>query len=127
MRLITALILSLAFTLVAMAAPAKVSDADVEFLIASAVKDFRAHGPKFVSKFRNVRVGRIPVSEGELNSLMCGEFENDKKGWDKFATIKTSDYEQWIGGGGFCENVSVQWDADRDLTAELQKRFDAGK
>ena len=61
---------------------------------------------------------------------MCGEFHAAGKAeWTQFATIKTSDYEQWIGGtgGSFCSNPSVTWDEGRDLTADLQKTYDAAK
>lgn len=44
-----------------------------------------------------------------------------------FATIKTSDYEQWIGAqaAGFCKHSPVIWDEAGDLSPSLQSRLDA--
>src|SRR3546814_971194 len=58
--------------------------------------------------------------DGEEQYMLCGEFLPAQEGgnteWTPFATIKTSDYEQWIGAqaAGFCEHRS------EEHTSELQ-------
>ena len=98
-------------------------------LLDSAAADFHAHGPA-PSRFRNVRYGVVEAAGGGSMPLICGEFQTAAKGeeWIAFATLQTSKYEQWIGGQGqgFCDRPAFGWDKD-DLSAELQKRFDALK
>src|SRR5262245_60110840 len=76
-------------------------DSVQEFLITSAATDFRTHPPNPV-RFREVRMGHVTSPNGELSYRLCGEFlpaeQGGKAEWIAFATIKTSPYEQWIGG-----------------------------
>lgn len=129
MRFLVSLFLSAALCASASAEAPKVVDADVEFLLTSAAKDFRVSNQPGTLAFRDVRVGRIPLSEGEINPLLCGEYQAAGKAWTPFATIKTDGYEQWNGGQGgyFCSNTSVVWNTGGDLTKALQSRFDTLK
>src|SRR6185369_7494274 len=70
-------------------------DPVVKFLLTSAAGDFHDHGPKGPLHFRNVRVGHL-MGDGKESYRLCGEFlrEGDKAEWTRFATIKTSGYEQ---------------------------------
>jgi hypothetical protein len=104
-------------------------DTVVQFLIESAATDFHTHrATSNPGRFRNVRVGHVTTANGEKQYLMCGEFlpvsDAGKTEWLHFATIKTSGYEQWIGGQsiGFCKG-SVVWDKVGDLSAALQSRL----
>jgi hypothetical protein len=101
----------------------------VDFLLTSAATDFHEHGPKGPLQFRNVRVGHVPGSDGKDQYLLCGEFvrtqEGEKNGWTKFATIKTSGYEQYIGENIYCQRPTIVWDAEGDLSSSLQKQFDS--
>ena len=100
-----------------------------EYLLESAAADFHQHGPA-PSRFRNVRYGVVEGAGDSSMPLICGEFQTADKGeeWIAFATLRTSKYEQWIGGQGkgFCDRPAFGWDKD-DLSAELQKRVDALK
>jgi hypothetical protein len=119
------------------AAPAKVEtaqapsadDSSRNYLLDSAAADFHAHGPK-PTHFRNVRYGVVEGAGGGGMPLICGEFQTADKGdeWIAFTTLQTSKYEQYIGGqgDGFCKRPAFGWDKD-DLSAELQRRFDALK
>ncbi len=69
--------------------------------------------------------------DGAARYLLCGEVlpaqEGGKAEWVRFATIKTSGYEQWIGGSaaGYCQGTAVIWDDAGDLTSSLQRRFES--
>ncbi|HEY0592542.1 MAG TPA: hypothetical protein VGF40_12295 [Thermoanaerobaculia bacterium] len=105
-------------------------DPIVEFLLSAAARDFHAHGPA-VSVFRDVRIGHVTTDGGEKQYRLCGEFlparDDGKAQWTSFATIKTSDYEQWIGGQGssFCQEPSMTWDETGDLSSALRSRLDS--
>ena len=68
---------------------------------------------------------------GEEQYMLCGQFLPAQEGgnaeWTPFATIKTSDYEQWIGAqaAGFCQHSPVIWDEVGDLSSALQSRLDS--
>jgi hypothetical protein len=53
---------------------------------------------------------------GEKQYMLCGQFlpaqEEGKSQWMPFATIKTPNYEQWLGAQavGFCQDSSVIWE-----------------
>lgn len=103
----------------------------VEFLLTSAATDFHTHRPPDPVGFRDVRLGHVTTDSGEEQYVLCGQFLPAEGGadaeWTPFATIKTSDYEQWIGGqgAGYCEQSPVVWDAVGDLSAPLQSRLDS--
>jgi len=97
-------------------------------LLTSAARDFREHGPKGPFHFRNVRVGHL-TTDGKESYRLCGEFllEGDKTEWTPFATIKTSGYEQYIGGqaANYCQGSSFVWDSEGDLSPSLQSQLDS--
>lgn len=102
----------------------------VDFLLTSAATDFHEHPPGNLAHFRNVRIGHI-TADGKNNYRMCGEFaEEGRDGegeWTPFATIKTSGYEQYIGGlsTAYCQGESFVWDEVGDLSSQLKSRFDS--
>src|SRR5881396_524140 len=63
--------------------------------------------------------------------MLCGQFlpaqERGKAEWTPFATIKTSGYEQWVGAraAGLCQQSSIIWDEQGDLSSTLQSRLDS--
>ena len=93
--------------------------------------DFYLHTSKSI-RFRNVRLGYQLTPESEKQLMICGEFmplEDGANGaWSRFATIETSDYEQWLGAqaAGICDQASIVWgDPKDDLSGRLQSAFDA--
>ncbi|RPI04918.1 MAG: hypothetical protein EHM64_08320 [Ignavibacteriae bacterium] len=106
-------------------------DSALQFLLTTTATDFLAHRPPDPIRFRDVRFGYIITPGGEKQYMLCGQFlpaqDGDKAQWTSFATIKTSGYEQWIGGqsAGFCQNSSAVWDKVDDLSSSLQSRFDS--
>lgn len=102
----------------------------VQFLLTAAATDFHTHRPPDPVRFRDVRVGHVMTPSGEEQYMLCGLFLPQGGGnaeWTPFATIKTSDYEQWIGAqaAGFCQHSSVIWDEVGDLSPSLRSRLDS--
>lgn len=101
----------------------------VEFLLNSAASDFDTNGPS-VANLRNVRVGYLLTSSGEKQYRLCGEYlgadERAEPSWTPFATIKTVDYEQWIGNQAlvFCNDTLMHWIEVDGLSAKLQDQLD---
>jgi len=106
-------------------------DSVVQFLLTAAATDFLTHRPPDPVRFRDVRIGHVITPSGEKQYMLCGQFlpaqEGGKAQWTPFATIKTSGYEQWIGGqaAGFCQDSSVIWDKVSNLSSSLQSRLDS--
>ena len=104
------------------------ADAAVQYLVVSATDDFHQHGPTGITNFRNVRSGYVPTSSGERQYMLCGEFLRGQEGataeWMNFVTVKTSKYEQWIGGQSspFCDAPAAKW-LKGDLSKALQTRL----
>ena len=104
-------------------------DPVVQFLLTAAATDFHTHRPPDPVRFRDVRIGHVMTPGGEAQYMLCGQFlpaqEGGKAEWMPFATIKTSDYEQWIGAqaAGFCQGSAVIWDNVGDLSSSLQSRL----
>jgi hypothetical protein len=102
---------------------------DVELLLTSAATDFHTHPAVYPARLRNVRSGYVVAADGTRQYRVCGEFLPAQAGgsaeWTRFATVRTSRYEQWIGGQAapYCE-ASMTWD-EGDLSSELQSRLDS--
>jgi hypothetical protein len=81
--------------------------------------------------FRDVRVGYIVTPDGTKQYMLCGQFLPERgKGkteWTPFVTIKTSGYEQWLGvqAASFCQQSSIIWEEQNDLSASLQSQLDS--
>jgi hypothetical protein len=112
------------------AQPASI-DPPAEFLLEAAANDFHAHRPPYPTRFRDVRVGHIVTPDGTKQYMLCGQFlpeqEKGKTEWTPFVTIKTSDYEQWLGvqAASFCEQSSIIWEDQKDLSTSLQSQLDS--
>jgi hypothetical protein len=109
--------------------PATVSP--MEFLLTASATDFHAHRPPDVKRFRHVRFGHVLTPAGETQYLLCGEFlparQEGKAEWTRFATVRTSGYEQWLGlqAAGLCQRSQIVWDHAGDLSSSLQNRLDS--
>jgi hypothetical protein len=103
-------------------------DAPVDFLLTSAATDFHAHRPPYPARVRNVRIGYVTTTAGTRQYRLCGAFlaEAGNPQWTKFATLRTSGYEQWIGGNAvsYGEGAPVVW-IGGDFTRPLQSRLDS--
>lgn len=85
-----------------------VPDSIVHFLIASAARDFRAHRPPTVVDLRHARIGYILKPDSGILFVLCGEFlaQEEPGQWTDFTTIKTSDYEHYIGSTPYCAEAT---------------------
>jgi hypothetical protein len=103
----------------------------MEFLLRSAANDFHVHRPPVVERFRDVRFGHVMTPAGAKQYQLCGEFlpqqPEGKTEWMPFATIKTSGFEQYLGGqaASWCQRSQFVRDRDEDLSATLQNRLDS--
>jgi hypothetical protein len=103
----------------------------MQLLLTSAAADFHKHGPSGPLSFREVRIGHIVQPGGENRYLLCGQFRSTQEGskaeWTPFATIKTTGYEQFIGGQGdeYCHRSSFILDLESDLSSSLQSQLDS--
>lgn len=98
----------------------------VEFLLSTAVSEFRTPGRVRAISFRNVQVGYF-ADTGPGRYVLCGNVEVAKtqgSEWIQFATIQTSGYEQWLGGvaASICASSYVRW-YPGDYSPELLKRL----
>jgi hypothetical protein len=107
-------------------APPSADPAAVEFLVASSAKDFKVSGANRPTAIRGARIGFFAES-GKGVYLLCGSFKSgagSQAKWIHFATIKTSDYEQWLGGTAkaYCEQPTIKW-YSVDHSAVLEQRL----
>ncbi len=115
-------------TAVAAQATEAVPDSIVEFLLESSVKDFRMVQKPLPDAFRNLSFGYLDGENQIRRFLMCGEFsyqkENGDTEWRHFVTIKTVDYEQWVGDkqSDYCRDATPLSYSGGDVSAELLKR-----
>lgn len=104
-------------------------DSIVNYLIAASAKDFYEHQPPLPIKFRNIELRNLKGPNAEDNYLICGSFltkENEATDtWTSFATIKTSDFEQWIGSSSesFIHDSKRVDYTTTDLTKALDQRL----
>lgn len=88
--------------------PSKPESATIEFLLSSAAKDFKASGVMLPIQIRHARLGYLH-DDRKGSFVLCGLFREaltSNTSWTPFATVKTSDYEQWVGGTAqaFCKS-----------------------
>lgn len=100
-----------------------------DFLITSAASDFFKFQSPLPTEFRNVRIGHIGDTSKSGSYRMCGQFSTGGSGekveWIDFATIKTSGYEQHVGGTTtYCTDEKMTWDTTGDLSPILKSRLD---
>ena len=111
--------------------PKPSTDSPMEFLLRSAATDFHAHRQPVVERFRDVRFGHVMAQAGAKQYQLCGEFlpqqREDKAEWTPFATIKTSGFEQYLGGqaASWCQRSQFVQAGDEDLSLTLEKRLDS--
>lgn len=107
----------------------------VDFLLTKAATDFHNQHPSDPIHFHDVRLGHVSSSDGAVRHILCGEFErareNGKGERTFFVTIDTAGgphgYDLQLGGqvASLCREASLVWDNEGDLSAALQRTFDA--
>ena len=100
-----------------------IPDSVTQFLVASAVSDFKSHQPPSVIDVRNVKAGYF-LSGSDPIFLICGEYlSKEKNEWEGFTTIKTSGYEQYLGSTTYCQDAIFVEPANFDLAGEIRKKL----
>jgi hypothetical protein len=108
------------------AIPATPDPVIVEFLLASAQKEFKSSSSNRPTAIRNARIGFL--HEGPTgNYLLSGSFKSGHGAtakWTPFTTIKTSDYEHWLGGTAkaFSNRKNIKWYPE-DYASTLMQRL----
>lgn len=103
------------------------ADSAMEFLLRSAATDFHAHPVPVVRRFRRIRFGHIVIPTGARQYQLCGDLLprrlEGKVEWTPFATIKTFDYEQYVGAEAvsWCQRSRFIQDTNEDLSSKLDK------
>lgn len=95
----------------------------IQFLLSTAAGEFRAPTTAQPAAFRKVRIGYFSdATPGRY--VLCGMALSQKEAqWVHFATIRTSPYEQWLGGvaESVCQSKKVSW-YPGDFSSDLLKR-----
>ena len=106
-------------------------DKMVQRIIDICANDFYKHQRPVPAEFRNVKIKLIRKSNGTELYILCGEFlmhdKQNKNEWAPFATIKNSNYEQYIGANAatFCQDSKEIPSSKRDLSAALKSKLDS--
>lgn len=98
----------------------------VNSIIEICADDFNKNQQPAPIDFKNVKLKYIKKSNGEELYILCGQFVTNDKQEIPFATIKNSDYEQWIGKNSltYCEDSQEIPYTNKDLTSLLKLQFD---
>lgn len=129
-------VVALCFGIAACATPtsayAEVPRNDIEYLIDVGAQDF-ADFDIVPSDFRNVTAALWSPDEGQNRSMICGEFfgliEGEGYDWYAFSLVRTSGYENWVGGSAAtnCAHEHTQLqeeDLSDAMKAALAKALD---
>lgn len=98
-----------------------------------AAQDFTGQASLPPAGVRMVRFGQVRMGSGPAVPALCGEFlpgsqpapETGQVRWIPFATLKTSDYEQWQGlqAQAMCDPSNFMVQDEYDYAAELQAQI----
>ncbi|MEZ4828040.1 MAG: hypothetical protein R3C61_17410 [Bacteroidia bacterium] len=109
-----------------------VPDSVVQFLITSAATDFHTHQPPKPIDFRNVEIGYLLSADSAKQYVLCGEYlaaeKAEKKEWETFATVKTSGYEQYLGGNkqvSYCQDAIKVLTDGKALSEKLKSKYES--
>jgi hypothetical protein len=98
----------------------------VNAIIDISANDFYKNQKPLPLDFRNVTIKYYLKPTKEMLYILCGQFQTeDNTKWIQFATIKNSNYEQWIGTNGstYCENSTEISYIKSDLSTALKNRL----
>lgn len=115
-------------TIVSDGIPSAKLDSIVKSVISVSASDFYKNQRPEPVDFKDVKLKYIKKPSGEELYILCGQFiTNDKQVID-FATVKNSDYEQWIGNSAstYCTNSKVI-PCTENLSISLKNKFNSLK
>ncbi len=97
----------------------------VSSIIDISANDFYKNQQPAPIDFKNVKLKYIKKQNGEDLYILCGQFVTSDKQEIQFATVKNSDYEQWIGNNAltYCQDSKEIPYTKEDLSSALQTKF----
>lgn len=104
-------------------------DKIVNSIIDISAKDFYKNQQPAPVDFKNVKLKYIKKTNGEELYILCGQFVSSDKQEIQFATVKNSDYEQWIGNSAltYCQDSKEIPYTKENLSSELKNKFNSLK
>jgi hypothetical protein len=97
----------------------------VSSIIDISANDFYKNQQPAPVDFKNVKLKYIKKTNGEELYILCGQFVTNDKQETQFATVKNSDYEQWIGNSAltYCQDSKEIPYTKEDLSSTLKNKF----
>lgn len=107
--------------------PAPKLDSIVASVISLSANDFYKNQKPAPVDFKDVKLKYIKKTNGEELYILCGQFITSDQQATDFATVKNSDYEQWIGTSAstYCQNSAIIKYTKEDLAIALKNKFNA--
>lgn len=104
-------------------------DSIVSLIIDISSNDFYKNQQPIPIDFKNVKLKYIKKTDGEELYILCGQFITSDKQEIQFATVKNSDYEQWIGNSAltYCQDSKEISYSKKDLSSALKEKFNSLK
>jgi hypothetical protein len=101
----------------------------VSSIIDISANDFYKNQQPAPVEFKNVKLKYIKKPNGEELYILCGQFVTEDKQETQFATVKNSDYEQWIGNSAltYCQDSKEIPYTKVDLSSTLKNKFNSLK
>jgi hypothetical protein len=101
----------------------------VSSIINISANDFYKNQQPAPVEFKNVKLKYIKKPNGEELYILCGQFVTEDKQETEFATVKNSDYEQWIGNSAstYCQDSKEIPYTKEDLSLKLKNKFNSLK
>lgn len=104
-------------------------DSIVNLIVDISATDFYKNQQPAPTNFENVKLKYIKKQNGEELYILCGQFSTKDSQEIQFATVKNSDYEQWVGVNAltYCQDSQVIPYSKMDLSTALKSKFDSLK
>ncbi|HMN49276.1 MAG TPA: hypothetical protein PKD67_09085 [Ignavibacteriaceae bacterium] len=101
----------------------------VNSIINLSANDFYKNQQPTPVDFKNVKLKYIKKPNGEELYILCGQFVTNDKQETQFATVKNSDYEQWVGNSAltYCQNSKEITYTKENLSSALKNKFNSLK
>jgi predicted small secreted protein len=109
--------------------PSEKVDSIVKLIIDISANDFYKNQKPEPVNFVNVKLKYLKKPNGEELYILCGQFTTSDKSEIQFATVKNSDYEQWIGTSALSfsqDSKEIKYEKD-NLSHLLKQKFDSLK
>jgi len=102
-------------------------DSIVDVVVNVSANDFYKNQQPPPTDFMNVNLKFIKKDNGEELYILCGQFITSDKQEIPFATVKNSDYEQWVGSSAltYCQNSKEILYSKTNLSTVLKNKIES--